>query len=25
VLTATQAGTGYMNSWSNSARVRYRR
>ena len=24
-LTATQAGVGYMNSWSNSARVRYRR
>jgi len=25
VLTASQAGTGYMNSWSNAARVRYRR
>lgn len=25
VLVASQAGTGYMNSWSNSARVRYRR
>jgi plastocyanin len=25
VLTAAQAGVGYMNSWSNSARVRYRR
>ena len=25
VLTAAQAGTGYMNSWSNAARVRYRR
>jgi plastocyanin len=24
-LTATQAGPGYMNSWSNSARVHYRR
>ena len=24
-LTATQAGVGYMNSRSNSARVRYRR
>jgi plastocyanin len=25
VLTASQAGTGYMNSWSNAARVHYRR
>jgi plastocyanin len=25
VLTASQAGNGYMNSWSNAARVRYRR
>jgi hypothetical protein len=25
VLVASQAGTGYMNSWSNSAKVRYRR
>jgi len=25
VLTASQAGAGYMNSWSNAARVRYRR
>jgi len=24
-LTASQAGNGYMNSWSNAARVRYRR
>jgi len=25
VLTASQAGTGYMNSWSNATRVHYRR